>query len=113
MDGSSDRRCQAGLTGVVRRGIMLYLYTGQRGSDVVRLGQPRRRRRLRLSFERAQQKTRVEVWCPILPELAAEMESWPRRPGPYLVQETARPTRGTCSGITSIKRGLVSLNWRT
>jgi len=26
------------LSGVVRRGIMLYLHTGQRGSDIVRLG---------------------------------------------------------------------------
>lgn len=80
------------LKGVVRRGIMLYLYTGQRGSDVVRLGPTYiDDGGFDLSFERAQQKTKVEVWCPILPELAAEMESWPRRPGPYLVQESGAP----------------------
>lgn len=80
------------LTGVVRRGIMLYLYTGQRGSDVVKLGPTYiDEGGFDLSFERAQQKTRVEVWCPILPELAAEMESWPRRPGPYLVQDSGAP----------------------
>ena len=80
------------LTGVVRRGIMLYLYTGQRGSDVVRLGPTYiDDGGFDLSFERAQQKTRAEVWCPILPELASEMESWPRRPGPYLVQDSGAP----------------------
>ena len=36
------------LTGMVRRGVLLMLYTGQRGSDAVRLG----------------------PWCPIMPELA-------------------------------------------
>jgi integrase len=88
------------LTGVVRRGIMLYLYTGQRGSDVVRLGPTYLDDGgFDLSFDRAQQKTRVEVWCPILPELAAEMENWSRRPGPYLVQESGAPyTRNLLMG---------------
>ena len=46
------------LSGVVRRGIMLYLYTGQRGSDVVRLGPTYLDDGgFDLSFERAQQKT--------------------------------------------------------
>jgi integrase len=80
------------LKGVVRRGIMLYLYTGQRGSDIVRLGPTYvDDGGFDLSFERAQQKTKREVWCPILPELAAEMESWPRRPGPYIVQDSGAP----------------------
>lgn len=29
-------------------------------------------------------------WCPIFPELQAEMETWERRPGPYLLQEEGR-----------------------
>ena len=72
---------------MMRRGLFLYLYTGQRGSDVVRLG---------LSdfddggFAIRQQKTGREVWCPIVPELAAEMAKWEKRPGPFLLQEAGK-----------------------
>jgi integrase len=84
------------LKGVVRRGIMLYLYTGQRGSDVVKLGPTYiDDGGFDLSFERAQQKTKREVWCPILPKLAAEMENWPRRPGPYLQENGRTYTRNS------------------
>jgi integrase len=72
------------LTGVVRRGIILYRYTGMRGSDIVKLcptdiddG----------GFNIKQQKTDRAVWCPIVPELAAEMASWDKRPGPFIVQD--------------------------
>lgn len=74
------------LTGMVRRAFFLARYTGLRGSDVVRLGPhmvdeggfrltPLKTRRHRL-----------EVWCPIDPELAAEMATWEKRLGPYLQQ---------------------------
>ena len=33
-----------------------------------------------------QKKTGVEVWCPIVSELATEMATWGRRPGPFLLQ---------------------------
>jgi integrase len=80
------------LTGAIRRGIMLYLYTGQRGSDIVRLGPTYLDDGgFDMSFDRAQKKTKREVWCPILPELAAEMATWPRRPGPYVVQDSGAP----------------------
>jgi integrase len=80
------------LSGAVRRGIMLYLYTGQRGSDIVRLGPTYLDDGgFDMSFERAQEKTKREVWCPILPELAVEMATWPRRPGPYVVQDSGAP----------------------
>ncbi len=76
------------LSSMVRRGVMLYLYTGQRGSDVVRLvpnmiddG----------GFSLVQRKTGREVWCPILPELEAEMATWEKRPGPFLTQPSGRP----------------------
>jgi integrase len=72
------------LTGMVRRGVMLALYTGQRGSDVVRLGWTDIDDG---GFRLKQQKTGREIWCPILPELAAEMATWERRPGPFLRQE--------------------------
>lgn len=75
------------LKGVVRQGYMLYRYTGQRGGDVVKLGPTYVDEG---GFNLKQGKTRREVWCPILPELAAEMESWDRRTGPYLLQENGK-----------------------
>ena len=78
----------AKLTGMLRRGVMLALYTGQRGSDVVRLGWTDfDEGGLRLT----QQKTRREVWCPVVPELAIEMTEWEKRPGPFLLQADGRP----------------------
>jgi hypothetical protein len=52
------------LTGVVRRGFVLYLYTGQRGSDVVRIGWTSVDDN---GFRLTQQKTTRPVWCPIVP----------------------------------------------
>ncbi|CAL8974604.1 hypothetical protein RHODGE_RHODGE_03280 [Rhodoplanes serenus] len=69
------------LTGMVRRGFFLLRYTGQRGSDVVRLGETFIDDG---GFRLAQQKTGRDVWCPIDDALAAEMSTWPREPGPYL-----------------------------
>ena len=67
---------------------MLALYTGQRGSDVVRLGWTDfDEGGLRLT----QQKTKREVWCPVVPELVAEMAEWEKRPGPFLLQTNGRP----------------------
>jgi integrase len=76
------------LTGTIRRGILLYNYTGQRGSDVVRLGFTDIDEG---GFALRQRKTKREIWCPIVPELAAEMEGWERRPGPFLLQDNGRP----------------------
>ncbi len=76
------------LTGVVRRGILLYLYTGQRGSDIVRLGWTDVDEG---GFRLTQRKTGREVWCPIVPELANEMATWERRPGPFLLQQNGKP----------------------
>jgi len=76
------------LTGVIRRGIMLYEYTGQRGSDVVRLGFTDLDED---GFSVRQRKTKREVWCPILPELAEEMRTWEKRPGPFLLQASGKP----------------------
>ena len=76
------------LTGTMRRGVLLYVYTGQRGSDVVRLGWTDVDDG---GFALRQRKTGREVWCPIVPELAAEMASWERRPGPFLLQDSGKP----------------------
>jgi integrase len=72
------------LTGVARRGVMLLLYTGQRGSDMVRLGWTMIDDG---GFDlgwRGQQKTGARPWCPIFPELAKEMETWDKTPGPFV-----------------------------
>jgi integrase len=76
------------LSGVIRRGIMLYLYTGQRGVDIVRIGFADVDEN---GFSVRQKKTSREVWCPIVPELAAEIATWEKRPGPFLLQPNGRP----------------------
>ena len=40
---------------------------------------------------RGQIKTGERPWCPILPELAKEMETWEKRPGPFLLSEQGKP----------------------
>jgi integrase len=72
----------------IRKGIMLYLFTGMRGSDVVRLGWTDIDDG---GFSITAQKRKVAVWCPIAPELLAEMETWERRPGPFLLRDTRKP----------------------
>lgn len=72
------------LTGDVRKGVMLLLYTGQRGSDMVRLGPTMIDDG---GFDlgwRGQQKTGTRPWCPIFPELNKEMDTWEKRPGPFV-----------------------------
>jgi hypothetical protein len=78
-------------TGPLRRGVLLMLYTGQRGSDMVRLGPTMVDEG---GFDlgwRGQIKTGERPWCPILAELAKEMASWEKRPGPYILTESGRP----------------------
>lgn len=75
------------LSGVIRRGVILYLYTGMRGSDAVRLGWTDVEDG---GFALTTQKRKRDVWCPIVPELAAEMATWEKRPGPFLLQESGR-----------------------
>jgi len=77
----------AKLTGVIRRGVILYMFTGMRGSDAVRLGWTDMDDG---GFSLMTQKRKREVWCPIVPELAAEMATWEKRPGPFLLQEGGR-----------------------
>lgn len=78
---------EAKLTGAVRRGFFLYRYTGLRGSDVVRLGP---QHIVDGGFEIITQKRKVPIFCPILPELEAEMRTWPDEPGPFLKQGEGR-----------------------
>jgi integrase len=75
-------------TGTLRRAFMLMRYTGQRISDIVRLGWTDIDEG---GFSLRQKKTGVKPWCPIFPELEAEMATWERRPGPFLTQDNGRP----------------------
>ena len=76
----------------MRRGFMLYQHTGLRGSDVVRLGPTDvDTYQGRDAFALTTQKRKRDVWCPIMPALAAEMATWERRPGPYLLQQNGKP----------------------
>ncbi|MDO9417976.1 tyrosine-type recombinase/integrase [Pararhizobium sp.] len=76
------------LTGVVRRGVMLYLYTGMRGSDAVRVGPDTIDEE---GFSLTTQKKGRGIYCPILPELEEEMKAWDMTtPGPFLKQEEGR-----------------------
>jgi hypothetical protein len=79
------------LTGMVRRGVLLMLYSGQRGSDMVRLGPTMVDEGGFDLGHRGQQKTGVRPWCPILPELGTEMATWEKRPGPYVLTEQGKP----------------------
>lgn len=92
------------LTGRVRRGVLIELYTGQRGSDMVRMG-PTMIDPDGDGFDlgiRGQVKTGVRPWCPILDELAEEMKTWddcfvdgvltkPKRLGPFILNDNGKP----------------------
>ena len=43
------------------------------------------------AFALTTQKRKRDVWCPIMPPLAADMRAWERRPGPYLLQKNGKP----------------------
>lgn len=75
------------LTGMLRRAYVLARYTGQRISDIVRLGWTDVDEG---GFSLPQKKTGVRPWCPIFPELEAEMATWEKRPGPFLLQDSGK-----------------------
>jgi integrase len=76
------------LPGTIRRGVKLYLFTGQRGSDVVRMGWTDIDEN---GIALTQKKTGCEVWIPIVPELAVEIATWEKRPGPFIRQDCGKP----------------------
>jgi DNA-binding CsgD family transcriptional regulator len=81
-----------GFTGVMRRGFALYQHTGLRGSDIVRLAPTDVDSfQNRDAFSITTQKRKRDVWCPIMPVLAAEMRTWEKRPGPFLLQKNGKP----------------------
>lgn len=72
--------------------ITLGANTGQRGSDLVRMGwTDLETYNGRDGIRVCQQKTKREVWVPVTAELARAMSTWERRPGPFLAKLNGRP----------------------
>lgn len=77
---------EATLKGAMRRAYFLARHTGQRGSDIIRLGETFvDDGGFRILQKKTGNKT-GEIWCPIEDALAAEMATWERAPGPYVRQ---------------------------
>jgi integrase len=83
---------EANLPAHLSRAITLAANTGQRGSDLVRMGPTDIE-----TYNGAdginvrQQKTGRQVWVPITSPLAAAMKTWERRPGPFLTRPSGGP----------------------
>lgn len=83
---------EANLPAHLSRAITLAANTGQRGSDLIRMGWTDIE-----VFEGIegvsirQKKTKRDVWIPITSTLAAVMRTWERRPGPFLARQDGRP----------------------
>lgn len=75
----------------VAMAITLCANTGQRGSDLIRMGWTDLETYQGIEgINVVQQKTRKAVWIPITSALAATMKAWPRRFGPFLLRPTGR-----------------------
>ena len=88
------------------RAVTLGANTGQRGSDLVRMGWTDIEPFGGIDgIALVQVKTRREVWVPITSPLAAAMAKWERRPGPFLTRLDGRPwTRDAISDAWSYER---------
>lgn len=74
------------------RAITLAANTGQRGSDLIRMGWTDVEMFNGIEgISIRQKKTRRDVWIPITSTLAAAMRTWERRPGPFLTRADGRP----------------------
>ena len=73
------------------RAITLAANTGQRGSDLIRMGPTDIETFKGIEgLTVYQKKTGKEVWVPITSTLAAVMQTWERRPGPFLTRTDGR-----------------------
>lgn len=76
----------------IARVVTLGANTGQRGSDLVRMGWTDIELYEGMSgIKVIQKKTAREVWVPITAALAAAMSTWERRPGPFLTKLDGHP----------------------
>jgi integrase len=74
------------------RAITLGANTGQRISDLVRMGPTDiETYKGRQGINVTQKKTGRQVWIPITEKLAAAMATWERRPGPFLLRKNGQP----------------------
>jgi len=78
----------------IAKAVTLGAYTGQRGSDLVRMG-PTDIETFhgREGINVKQVKTGREIWVPILEPLRLAMQTWERRPGPFLLTPWGEPWR--------------------
>lgn len=76
----------------IARVVVLGANTGQRGSDLIRMGPADLETFKGMQGIRVvQRKTGREVWVPITSHLAAAMATWERRPGPFLRKIDGHP----------------------
>lgn len=74
------------------RVVTLGASTGQRGSDLIRMGWTDiEHYKGREGIRVIQKKTGREVWIPILPPLAKAMEGWELKPGPFVSRPDGKP----------------------
>jgi integrase len=86
----AERHARADIARVVTLGAN----TGQRGSDLIRMGPTDiETYEGRDGIKVIQKKTGREVWVPILSTLETAMATWERRPGPYLLTSWGEPWR--------------------
>jgi integrase len=86
----------------IARAVTLGANTGQRGSDLVRMGPTDVEVFGGMAgINVRQKKTGRQVWVPITSALAAAMETWERRPGPFLTRTTGRTPTFTRAALTN------------
>ncbi len=74
------------------RAVTLAANTGQRGSDLVRMGPTDLETyEGRPGLNVRQVKTGKVIWIPLTQELMAAIGSWDRRPGPFILKEDGQP----------------------
>lgn len=74
------------------RAVTLAANTGQRGSDLVRMGPTNLETyEGRPGINVTQYKTGLVIWIPMTQELMGAVSSWERRPGPFILKEDGQP----------------------
>jgi integrase len=74
------------------RAITLAANTGQRGSDLVRMGPTDLEvYEGRPGINVKQRKTGLVIWIPMTQELMSVVGTWERRPGPFILKEDGQP----------------------
>jgi integrase len=72
--------------------VTLAANTGQRGSDLVRMGPTDLEDyQGRPGINVTQRKTGLKIWIPLTQEMMAVMRTWERRPGPFVLKEDGQP----------------------